>query len=86
MRNIQNVFNLESVGTFWLHDASDHNVITMSSLGKRSFVPSDRDWGLPAEYLSQLLRTLWELDVAQFDNPNLSVFIDESAVGNETFQ
>ena len=48
VRNIQNVFNLEFMGTFWSHDASDPNVITMSSLGKRSFVPSERD-GLGGE-------------------------------------
>ena len=28
------------MGTFRSHDASDHKVITMSSPGKRSFVPS----------------------------------------------
>ena len=54
VQNIQNVFNLESVGSFWSHDASDPNVITMSSPGKGSLVPSD--WnsadGAPGDRLS----------------------------------
>lgn len=32
------------------------------------------------------LRTLWELELAQLDDPDLFVFIDESAVDNKTVQ
>ena len=32
------------------------------------------------------LRTLWELELVQFNNPDLFVFIDESAVDNKTVQ
>jgi len=32
------------------------------------------------------LRTLWELELAEYDNPDLFVFIDESAVDNRTAQ
>jgi len=32
------------------------------------------------------LRTLWELELTQFDDPGLFVFIDESAVDNRTVQ
>ena len=32
------------------------------------------------------LRTLWELEVAELDNPDLFVFVDKSAVDNRTVQ
>ena len=32
------------------------------------------------------LRTLWELELAEFDDPDFFVFVDESAVDNRTVQ
>ena len=47
---------------------------------------SKRSLSRKAAERSERLRALWELEIAELDDPDLFVFIDESAVDNRTVQ